>query len=161
MEAINDHGERLARLALANLPKGTWTAYDFVDSDGVDLDRMVKLNVTVTVIDDEMVIDWSAPIATCVARSTCRSARPRPSAAWCSRRSPLRTHPLSQATFRPLRIVSFGGHAGGDGADGIMHLTEPGCRSNPVRCWRPSRRCSSSRTATARTVAEPVGVAGE
>ncbi|NUR98378.1 MAG: hydantoinase B/oxoprolinase family protein, partial [Kribbellaceae bacterium] len=28
--------------------------------------------------------------------------------------------------------VGFGGHAGGDGADGIMHLTEPGCRSNPV-----------------------------
>ena len=28
--------------------------------------------------------------------------------------------------------VGFGGHAGGDGADGIMHLTEPGCRNNPV-----------------------------
>jgi N-methylhydantoinase B len=39
MAAINDHGERLARLALAKLPKGTWTAHDFVDSDGVDLDR--------------------------------------------------------------------------------------------------------------------------
>jgi N-methylhydantoinase B len=28
--------------------------------------------------------------------------------------------------------VGFGGHAGGDGADGIMHLSEPGCRNNPV-----------------------------
>ena len=28
--------------------------------------------------------------------------------------------------------VGFGGHAGGDGEDGIMHLTEPGCRNNPV-----------------------------
>ena len=28
--------------------------------------------------------------------------------------------------------VGFGAHAGGDGEDGIMHLTEPGCRNNPV-----------------------------
>ena len=28
--------------------------------------------------------------------------------------------------------VGFGAHAGGDGEDGIMHLTEPGCRNNPI-----------------------------
>jgi N-methylhydantoinase B len=28
--------------------------------------------------------------------------------------------------------VGFGAHAGGDGSDGIMHLSEPGCRNNPV-----------------------------
>jgi N-methylhydantoinase B len=28
--------------------------------------------------------------------------------------------------------VGFGAHAGGDGEDGIMHLSEPGCRNNPV-----------------------------
>ena len=28
--------------------------------------------------------------------------------------------------------VGFGGHAGGDGEDGIMYLSEPGCRNNPV-----------------------------
>lgn len=39
MAAINDHGERLARIALKELPKGTWTAHDFVDDDGVDLGR--------------------------------------------------------------------------------------------------------------------------
>jgi N-methylhydantoinase B len=204
MEAINDHGERLARLALAKLPKGTWTAYDFVDSDGVDLDRMVKLNVTVTVTDDEMVIDWSGtdrdvrgPINLPVGQTE----------AFCSLVFKALTTPetpVVAGNFRPLRIVTepgsvvhavppmptftlwtgllggevvlkalaqgmpdrvpacsggdvcsmmglgvnprngeqwleatneavgFGGHAGGDGADGIMHMTEPGCRSNPV-----------------------------
>jgi N-methylhydantoinase B len=204
MEAINDHGERLARIALAKLPKGTWTAYDFVDSDGVDLDRMVKLNVTVTVTDDEMVIDWTGtdrdvrgPINLPVGQT----------AAFCSLVFKALTTPdtpVVAGNFRPLRIVTepgsvvhavppmptftlwtgllggevvlkalaqgmpdrvpacsggdvcsmmglginprngeqwleatneavgFGGHAGGDGADGIMHLTEPGCRSNPV-----------------------------
>ena len=28
--------------------------------------------------------------------------------------------------------VGFGAHAGGDGEDGIMHVTEPGCRNNPI-----------------------------
>jgi N-methylhydantoinase B len=28
--------------------------------------------------------------------------------------------------------VGFGGHAAGDGENGIMHLTEPGCRNTPV-----------------------------
>lgn len=28
--------------------------------------------------------------------------------------------------------VGFGAHAHGDGEDGIMHVTEPGCRNNPV-----------------------------
>jgi N-methylhydantoinase B len=28
--------------------------------------------------------------------------------------------------------VGFGAHSGGDGEDGIMHLSEPGCRNNPV-----------------------------
>ncbi|WP_432840199.1 hydantoinase B/oxoprolinase family protein [Dactylosporangium sp. CA-092794] len=204
MRAINDHGERLARLALAKLPKGTWTAYDFVDSDGVDLDRMIKLNATVTVTDDEMVIDWTGsdrdvrgPINLPVGQTH----------AFCSLVFKALTTPDSPVVagnFRPLRVITepgsvmhavppmptftlwtgliggevvlkalaqgmpdivpacsggdvcsmmglgvnprngeawleatneavgFGAHAGGDGADGIMHLSEPGCRNNPV-----------------------------
>lgn len=204
MAAINDHGERLARHALARLPKGTWTAHDFVDSDGIDLDRMIKMNVTVTVTDDEMIIDWTGsdrdvrgPINLPVGQT----------AAFCSLIFKALTTPdtsVVAGNFRPLRIITepgsvmhavppmptftlwtaliggevvlkalaqgmpdlvpacsggdvcsmmglgvnpatgqawleatneavgFGGHAGGDGADGIMHLSEPGCRNNPV-----------------------------
>jgi len=28
--------------------------------------------------------------------------------------------------------VGFGAHAGGDGENGLMHMTEPGCRNNPI-----------------------------
>ncbi|MEV4346340.1 hydantoinase B/oxoprolinase family protein [Actinoplanes sp. NPDC049596] len=204
MEAINDHGEKLARLALAKLPKGTWTAYDFVDQDGVDLDRLIKMNVTVTVTDDEMIVDWTGsekdvrgPINLPVGQTE----------AFCSlifKSLTTPDTPVVAGNFRPLRVVTepgsvmhavppmptftlwtgllggevvlkalaqgmpdlvpacsggdvcsmmglgvnprngeawleatneavgFGGHAGGDGADGIMHLSEPGCRNNPV-----------------------------
>ncbi|MEV4473127.1 hydantoinase B/oxoprolinase family protein [Nonomuraea sp. NPDC049504] len=204
MDAINDHGERLARLALAKLPKGTWTAHDFVDSDGVDADRLIKMNVTVTIGDDEMVIDWTGserdvkgPINLPVGQTE----------AFCSLVFKALTTPdtpVVAGNFRPLRVVTepgsvmhavppmptftlwtgllggevvlkalaqgmpdrvpacsggdvcsmmglgvnprtgeawleatneavgFGAHAGGDGEDGIMHLSEPGCRNNPV-----------------------------
>jgi N-methylhydantoinase B len=204
MDAINDHGERLARLALAKLPKGTWTAHDFVDSDGVDTDRLIRMNVTVTVTDDEMVIDWTGserdvrgPINLPLGQTE----------ALCSLVFKALTTPDSSVVagnFRPLRVVTepgsvmhavppmptftlwtgllagevvlkalaqgmpdrvpacsggdvcsmmglgvnprtgeswleatneavgFGAHAGGDGEDGIMHMSEPGCRNNPV-----------------------------
>jgi N-methylhydantoinase B len=204
MQAINDHGERLARLALLELPNGTWSAHDFVDNDGVDLDRMIKMNVTVTIADDEMIIDWTGsdkdvrgPINLPIGMTE----------AFCSLIFKALTTPETSVVagnFRPMRIIAepgsvmhaeppmptftlwtgliggevllkalaqglpdrvpacsggdvcsmmglgvnprngeawleatneavgFGGHAGGDGEDGIMHLSEPGCRNNPV-----------------------------
>jgi len=60
MRQINEHGERLSRAAVARLPKGTWTATDFADSDGITLDELIEMTVTVTVEDDRMIIDWRA-----------------------------------------------------------------------------------------------------
>ncbi|WP_248961334.1 hydantoinase B/oxoprolinase family protein [Sphaerisporangium perillae] len=204
MDAINDHGEKLARLALAKLPKGTWSAHDFVDSDGIDLDRLIKMQVTVTITDDEMIIDWTGsdrdvrgPINLPVGQTE----------AFCSLIFKALTTPdtsVVAGNFRPMRVITepgsvmhavppmptftlwtaliggevvlkalaqgmpdrvpacsggdvcsmmglgvnprngeswleatneavgFGGHATGDGEDGIMHLSEPGCRNNPV-----------------------------
>lgn len=204
MTAINDHGERLARMALAKLPNGTWTAHDFVDNDGLDLDRMIKMNVTVTITDDEMIMDWTG------SEKDVRGPINLPlggTEAFCSLIFKAMTTPdtsVVAGNFRPLRIITepgsvmhavppmptftlwtgllggevvlkalaqavpdkvpacsggdvcsmmglgvnprngepwleatneavgFGGHAHGDGEDGIMHLSEPGCRNNPV-----------------------------
>jgi N-methylhydantoinase B len=59
IEEILNHGERIARARLAKLPKGTWTAEDWVDDDGVERDIMVKLKVTVSITADEMLIDFT------------------------------------------------------------------------------------------------------
>lgn len=204
MAAINDHGERLARLALARLPRGSWSAEDFMDHDGVDLDRRIPLHVTVTVTEDEMVMDWTGS-ATGV-RGPINLPRGGTEAFCALVFKALTTPdtPVVAGNFRPLRIVTepgsvvhavppmptftlwtsllagevalkalaqgmpdlvpacsggdvcsmmglgvnprngeawleatneavgFGGHAGGDGEDGIMHFSEPGCRNNPV-----------------------------
>src|SRR6185503_17221053 len=56
---ILDHGERLARARLATLPRGTWSAEDWVDDDGIDKNTLVKIKATVTILDSEMVVDFS------------------------------------------------------------------------------------------------------
>ena len=204
MEAINDHGERLALAALRRMPKGTWSAVDYVDHDGVDLDQPVKIAVTVTVTDDEMIVDWTDS-ATDV-KGPINLPRGMTEAFNCLVFKALTTPewPVTAGNFRPLRIITaegsvmhavppmptftlwtgllggevmlkalaegmpdrvpacsggdvcsvmafginprtggpwleatneavgFGAHAGGDGEDGIMHITEPGCRNNPI-----------------------------
>ena len=59
VENILDHGERIARVQLADLPKGTWSAEDWVDDDGIDRDTLVKIKVTVTISDTEMIVDFT------------------------------------------------------------------------------------------------------
>ena len=59
IEEILDHGERISRARLAQLPKGSWTAADYADDDGINRDTMLKLNCTVTITDDEFIVDWT------------------------------------------------------------------------------------------------------
>jgi N-methylhydantoinase B len=204
MQTINEHGEKLARLALAKLPKGTWSAVDYVDDDGINKDQLVKLQVTVTISDEEMVVDWTgsaenvqgpinlppgqtealsslifkslttpdspvvagnfAPLrVVTVPGSVMHAVAPMPTfTLWtgllagevilkalaqgmpdlipacsggdvCSMMglgiNPRNGDPWQEATNE---AVGFGGTAAADGEDGIMHLSEPGCRNNPV-----------------------------
>jgi N-methylhydantoinase B len=55
---ILDHGERLTRKALRELPDGTWTAEDFLDDDGVS-DDMIPMRVTVTIEGDQFKVDFT------------------------------------------------------------------------------------------------------
>lgn len=52
-----DHGEQLSRIELKKLPKGTFEAEDFVDSDGMG-NGPFKLKVKVTITDDEFICDF-------------------------------------------------------------------------------------------------------
>jgi N-methylhydantoinase B len=204
MEDISDHGERLSRAAVAKLPKGTWSAVDFVDTDGVDLNELIEMKVTVTIEDDRMIIDWTAtdkpangpinvPIGLTIAASRLAfKSLTTPDTVICAgnfRNLEVRTTPGSlmhalppmptftlwtgllapEVIMKALAqglpdvvsactggdvcdvmalgvnprngaawleatndAVGFGAHAGGDGEDGIMHVTEPGCRNNPI-----------------------------
>lgn len=54
-----DHSERITRQAIEKIPDGTWTAEDFIDSNGIDLDKPIKTKVTVTVKGSNITIDFT------------------------------------------------------------------------------------------------------
>ncbi|HXE46268.1 MAG TPA: hydantoinase B/oxoprolinase family protein [Conexibacter sp.] len=58
MNALLDHGEKLARHALAGLPKGTFEADDMIDDDGIGHGPF-PVQVKVTITDDEFVADFT------------------------------------------------------------------------------------------------------
>lgn len=203
IEEILNHGERIARARLAHLPHGSWTAEDWVDDDGIN-DEMVKLNVTVTVNDDEMLVDWAGSDPATEGPINIPIGMTEGVSALVFKGITTPDTPANEGNFRPLRVIAppgsvmnveppaptftmwtailatevilkalakgmpdivpacsggdifdimgvgvnprtgkmwveatnegvgFGAHAGGDGENGIMHLTEPGCRNNPV-----------------------------
>jgi N-methylhydantoinase B len=59
MEEVLDHTERLTRAALRELPDGEWSFEDWIDDDGVDYGRPIRLCVTLRKRGDSLVADWT------------------------------------------------------------------------------------------------------
>lgn len=47
-----DRSEAMTRAALKQLPKGTWRHVDYLDNDGIELDRRIRVEVAVTLPGD-------------------------------------------------------------------------------------------------------------
>ncbi|MCK5611494.1 hydantoinase B/oxoprolinase family protein [Candidatus Pacearchaeota archaeon] len=59
MNQLMDHSETLVRRKLENIPDGTYTFVDFMDNDGVDIEKCIKIRVTVTIKGSEFIVDFS------------------------------------------------------------------------------------------------------
>jgi N-methylhydantoinase B len=59
MRETIDYAERLTRAALKALPDGEWSFEDWIDDDGVDYDKPIRLFVTLRKMGDHMVVDWT------------------------------------------------------------------------------------------------------
>jgi N-methylhydantoinase B len=59
MQEIIDYAERLTRAAVSELPDGEFSFEDWIDDDGIDIDRPIRLFVTIEKHGDRMSVDWS------------------------------------------------------------------------------------------------------
>jgi len=59
IQDMYDHSERITRLAIEKIPDGTWAAEDYIDSNGIDLDKPIKTKVTVTIKGSDITIDFT------------------------------------------------------------------------------------------------------
>jgi len=58
-ELLLDRSEKMTRAALRTLPEGTYRYVDWLDNDGVDLDRRVRIEVAATVRDGTIHFDFT------------------------------------------------------------------------------------------------------
>ena len=58
-DALIERAEARTRADLRRIPDGSWQAEDFLDNDGVELDKRVKIAVTVTIRDGTLHVDYT------------------------------------------------------------------------------------------------------
>jgi N-methylhydantoinase B len=54
-----DYSERMTRLAIKQIGEGAWSAEDIIDNNGIDLDKPVRIKVTVTIKDSDITVDFT------------------------------------------------------------------------------------------------------
>jgi len=59
MRETVDYAERMTRAALEKLPDGEWSFEDWIDDDGVDYGKPIRLFVTIRKKGGHMVVDWT------------------------------------------------------------------------------------------------------
>jgi N-methylhydantoinase B len=54
-----DHSERITRLAIEKIPDGTYTAEDFLDDNGIEPDKPIKIRVALNVRGSDVTVDFT------------------------------------------------------------------------------------------------------
>jgi N-methylhydantoinase B len=106
IQRIYDQSERLARLAVRDIPDGVYEASAFMDNDAVALEKHIPIGVKVTVDGDEMTIDLSGVGAQVAGyfNSGPTAGRSAAEVAFKCLTTPLLL-PINDGAFRPLTII--------------------------------------------------------
>ena len=59
MHAVIDYAERMARAAIHELPDGAFSFEDWIDDDGIERDRPIRLYCTISKQGDGLLVDWN------------------------------------------------------------------------------------------------------
>ena len=104
IEALMDHGERLARLELARLPKGTFEAEDWIDDDGIG-NGPFRVQVKVTITDDEFVCDFTGTHAQVPGPVNCTLTSIHSAVRSIVKAITNPGIPANEGAFRPVRVI--------------------------------------------------------
>ena len=112
MKEINRYAERVTRAAISVLPDGEWSFEDWIDDDGVEYGKPIRLFVTVRKQGDEMTVDYTgcSPQVRGAINSTysytCGSA-------WTAVRAILpQDIPNCEGSSRPIKVIAPEGTIG-------------------------------------------------
>jgi len=105
MAEVLDHAERLTRAELAKLPDGEWSFEDFIDDDGIDYGKPIRLFVTIRKNGDSMVVDWTGtnPQVKGAINNTLSFTK---AASYCAVRSVLPQNiPSNEGVYRAIEVI--------------------------------------------------------
>jgi N-methylhydantoinase B/oxoprolinase/acetone carboxylase alpha subunit len=104
---VIDYGERRMRAALAELPDGTWTAEDVLDSTGPGPEQQhaVSVRLRLTIAGSDAVFDFSRTESQRPGNVNAVAAVTASAVAWALRSVTDPTIPANGGTQRPVRVV--------------------------------------------------------
>ena len=99
-----DRSEKMTRAALRALPAGTYRYVDWLDNDGVDLDRRVRIEVAVTVSDGAIHFDFTGSSAQVRGPINCVPSGAQAAAYYAVRALTDAQIPTNGGCFRPVTL---------------------------------------------------------
>jgi len=109
MQEVINYAERLTRAALAKLPDGVYSFEDWIDDDGIDFGKPIRLFVTLTKQGDSLIADWtgSSPQVKGAINNTLSYTK---AATYCAVRSVLPPGiPNNEGVFRAIEVIAPAG----------------------------------------------------
>ena len=106
MQEIIEYAERLTRAAIRDLPDGVFSFEDWIDDDGIDFGKPIRLFVTLTKQGDHLVADWtgSSPQVKGAINNTLSFTK---AATYCAIRSVLPPGiPNNEGVFRAIEVIA-------------------------------------------------------
>ncbi len=109
MQEVIDYAERLTRAAISALPDGEFSFEDWIDDDGIDYGKPIRLFVKLTKQGDSLKADWTgtAPQVKGAINNTLSFTK---AATYCAIRSVLPgAIPNNEGVFRAIEVVAPAG----------------------------------------------------
>lgn len=103
-EEVQDYVERLAKIKIKSLPKGTWETVDYIDMDPEVGDGLIPIRVKMTISDDEILYDLngSHPYIGCFLNSGFGGSL---SATYAGTKTFFPEIPLNSGFYRVVKVV--------------------------------------------------------
>ncbi len=105
MSELLDRAERLTRGAIDAIPDGSYHFVDYLDNDGIDLDRLVKIEVTVTISGSDLTVDFTGSDAQVAGPINCVPASTLSAVYYVVKVAIDREIPNNAGCYRPVRVV--------------------------------------------------------
>ncbi|WP_158258466.1 hydantoinase B/oxoprolinase family protein [Rhodopila globiformis] len=102
--ALLDRSETMTRQALSRIPEGTYRYVDFLDNDGIELDKPIRIEVAVTVRDATLLVDFSGTSPQVRGPLNCVPSGSLAAACFAIRAVTDPTIPTNGGCFRPISL---------------------------------------------------------